>query len=224
MAQVRVHYGCGDKVGKSWLNFDSSPMLKVERLPLVGGLLHKIAGGGTPFPRDVRYGNILDGPLVPPGTATSVFASHVLEHLSFQDARRALANTYLMLAPGGVFRLIVPDLRNRAQLYLQQVASGDPDAASNFMRYSLLGQEERPRGLIKPIRRAFSGSSHLWMWDGVAMRAELGRCGFERIRECSYGDADDPAFGELEDRARFIDTTLQSPECAFEARKPAHSS
>jgi hypothetical protein len=222
-ADVRVHYGCGTKIGKSWLNFDVSPMLKVERLPLIGPVLRTLAGGGEPFPREVIYGNIVDGPLVAPGTARAVFASHVLEHLSFEDAKRAIRHTFQMLAPGGVFRLIVPDLRSRAELYLRQVGSGDGDAASNFMRYALLGQEERPRGLIKPIRRAFSGSSHLWMWDNVAMRAELERCGFEQIRECRFGDAADPAFAELEDASRFFDQTLQRDECAMEARRPARS-
>jgi hypothetical protein len=219
-AAVRVHYGCGNAVGASWLNFDASPMLWVERIPVIGRALHAAVGGGTPFPRAVRYGNIADKPLVPDNTASAVYASHVLEHLSLQETRRALANTFRMMAPGGVFRLIVPDLRSRAELYIEQLRAGDQEASSNFMRYSLLGAEERPRGLIRPIRRAFSGSSHLWMWDSVSMGAELARCGFTQIRECQFGDAQDPAFGELEVRARFIDTTLQRPECAMEARKP----
>jgi hypothetical protein len=128
-----------------------------------------------------------------------------------------------MLAPGGVFRMIVPDLRSRAELYLEQVRAGDPEASSNFMRYSLLGMEERPRGIVRPLRRAYSGSSHLWMWDAVAMRAQLAECGFEQIRECQFGDAQDPAFAELEVEARFIDIWRQSPECAMEARKPLNA-
>jgi SAM-dependent methyltransferase len=223
MSEIRIHFGCGDKVGASWLNFDTSPMLKVERIPIIGGVLRLLAGGGAPFPRQVLFGNIVNGPLVDEGSAVAVYASHVLEHLSLQDARSALKNTFRMLAPGGVFRLIVPDLRSRAELYLRQVQAGDPDAASNFMRFSLLGQEERPRGLVKPIRRAFSGSSHLWMWDSVSMRRELEDCGFERIRVCQFGDSKDPAFAELEDQSRFIDSTLQTPECALEAYKPANA-
>ena len=112
-------------------------------------------------------------------------------------------------------------LRTRAELYLQQVTAGDPESDSNFMRYSVLGMEQRQRGMIRLIRRTFSGTSHLWMWDLFSMRAELERCGFEAIRECQFGDAEDPAFAELEDRSRFLDTTLQRKECALEARKPA---
>lgn len=216
---IRVHYGCGDKIGASWSNFDASPMIRIERLPLIGTTLKKLAGGGTPFPQQVRYGNIIDGPLVPEGTAHCVFASHVLEHLSLTDARQAIRNTLLMLRPGGVFRLIVPDLRSRAEIYLRDLQLGDSEAASNFMRYSLLGAEERPSG-VRALRKLFSGSSHLWMWDVLSMTAELERCGFVGIRECRFGDAEDPAFAELEVEARFIDTTLQRPECALEARKP----
>jgi hypothetical protein len=217
---VRVHYGCGDKTGPSWLNFDASPMIPVERLPIFGKLLHKLSGGGAPFPPAVNYGNIIKAPLVPEGTATAVYASHVLEHLSLADARAALRNTYRMLAPGGVFRLIVPDLRSRIERYTADASAGDPEAAHNFMRYCLLGMEERPRGIVRTLRKAFSGSSHLWMWDASAMRAELERCGFTAIRECSFGDADDPAFSEVENPARFADTTLARPECALEAKKP----
>jgi hypothetical protein len=219
-AATHVQYGCGSVIGKSWMNFDVSPMLLVDKIPLIGPMLHRVVDGGTPFPREVLYGNIAEGPLVPEGTASAVYASHVLEHLSLIDARRALANTFRMLAPGGVFRLIVPDLRSRAELYLEQLRAGDPEASSNFMRYSLLGQEERPRGFIRPIRHAFSGSSHLWMWDTVSMSAALASCGFERIRECRFGDAEDPAFAEVEVLSRFVDTTLQKAECAMEARKP----
>lgn len=185
-SQVRVHYGCGNSVGASRLNFDASPMLRVERIPNIGRVLHAAVGGGTPFPREVRYGNIADKPLVPDDTAKAVYASHI----------------------------------SRAEVYLEQVRAGDTEAAPNFTRHSLLGQEERTRGLIRPIRRAFSSSSHMWMWDAVAMRAELERAAFTAIRECQFSDAEDPAFARLEVRTRFIDTTLQRPECAMEARKP----
>jgi hypothetical protein len=217
---IRVHFGCGDSIGASWKNFDVSPMLMIERIPLIGSLLHKALGGGTPFPREVIYGNIAEKLLVPEGTAHAAYASHVLEHLTLEEARRAVRHTFRMLRPGGMFRVIVPNLRSRAERYLQDLEAGDPEAASNFMRYSLLGLEQRPRGMIRTLRRAFSGTPHLWMWDTVAMRAELERAGFVNVRECKFGDAEDPAFRELEREDRFIDASLQRPECAMEGRKP----
>lgn len=222
--EARVHYGCGDHAGPNWLNFDVSPMLRIERLP-GGSLLKRLAGGGRPFPKAVQPGNIVKGALVPEGTASAAYASHVLEHLSLEDARVAIRNTYRMLAPGGVFRLIVPDLEWRAKLYLADMSKGDANAASEFMRQCILGREERYRSPIHWLRKQLSGSSHLWMWDFVSMKAELEAAGFSQVRRCVCGDADDPAFAEVENPNRFvgsIDDTTSMPELAMEAVKPGH--
>lgn len=219
---VRVHFGCGGHIGPSWENYDMSPMMRIERLP-GGAALKKLAGGGNTFPREVRPGDITKGPLVGKGTATAAYASHVLEHLTLEDAKKAIANTYDMLAPGGVFRLIVPDLEWRARVYLEDLSRKDPEAASNFLRYSILGQEERRRGVVAHIRKALSGSSHLWMWDFVSMGHALESVGFVNVRRCGFGDATDAAFSEVEYEPRFwgtIDEATKYPELAVEAVKP----
>jgi hypothetical protein len=45
MAPVYVQYGCGFSVGKDWLNFDSSPTLRVERLPIIGPAVGRAFNG-----------------------------------------------------------------------------------------------------------------------------------------------------------------------------------
>src|ERR1700743_1953204 len=110
-AALYVQYGCGFSAGTGWLNFDSSPTLRIERIPVVGSLLSAcLSGNAMRFPGDVQYGDICNGLPVANGTARGVYASHILEHSSLDDLRQALDNTYRMLAPGGIFRLIVPDL------------------------------------------------------------------------------------------------------------------
>ena len=99
--------------------FDNSPTLRIERIPIVGKILGRISGNGQRFPSDVRYGDICKGLPVVDGTVKGAYASHVLEHLSLEDFRVALVNTYRMLEPAGRFRLIVPDLEARARIYLE---------------------------------------------------------------------------------------------------------
>src|SRR5882724_4285284 len=141
-SDVYVQYGCGPSPGEGWLNFDSSPTLRIERIPVIGGLVSRRFSGNTwRFPPSVRYGDICKGLPVAEGTARGVYASHVLEHLSLDDCRQALVNTFKLLAPGGTFRLIVPDLEERAKRYVEQVATGTPDAAGLFLDSSGLGQE-----------------------------------------------------------------------------------
>ncbi|MQP68452.1 hypothetical protein GE253_24335 [Niveispirillum sp. SYP-B3756] len=58
-----VQYGCGWTAPPGWHNFDASPTLRFERLPLVGRLYSK---NGRRFPDNVRYGDIVRGlPLAP---------------------------------------------------------------------------------------------------------------------------------------------------------------
>src|SRR5437588_12941457 len=57
-----VQYGCGFSPGEGWENFDSSPTLRVERMPIIGPFLSaKLSGNARPFPSSVRYGDICKG-------------------------------------------------------------------------------------------------------------------------------------------------------------------
>lgn len=214
---VFVQYGCGFSAPESWLNFDSSPTLRVERLPIVGRYVKKNA---QRFPTNVKLGNIVNGLGLADNSADGVYASHVLEHLTRHECEIALTNTYRMLKPGGIFRLIVPDLQARCERYVSLVREGDETANNWFMRASYLGLEERPRSYVDKLGRAVGGGLHLWMWDLPSMTAALARAGFVRIRRCYQGDCEVEAFQAVEHAERFHDSALGIEELAVEARKP----
>lgn len=220
MAPVYLQYGCGFSVGKDWLNFDSSPTLRIERLPVFGNSLARWAGNSRRFPQEVRYGDIVKGLPVAENSMRGVYASHVLEHLALDDFRRALRNTFAILQPGGVFRLVVPDLEERARRYVDEASRKSADAGGTFMRTAHLGLEQRPRSLLGRIRLFIGGSAHLWMWDEPSIVRELKETGFTSIRRCEFGDADDAMFAQVEDPGRFKDQALELLELAVEARKP----
>ncbi|MGZ5106117.1 MAG: class I SAM-dependent methyltransferase [Usitatibacter sp.] len=185
-----VQYGCGFSAPDGWLNFDASPTLRFERLPLIGALYTRNA---QRFPKRVRYGNIVRGLPVEPNSVDGMYCSHVLEHLSLNDCGRALRNTFSYMKPGAIFRLVVPDMEKLARDY---VASGD---VHRLMRDSCLGAEER----ASAVRAIFGNSSHLWMWDEPAMREQLRTAGFRNIRRARFNDSADARFREVEDAARF---------------------
>ena len=70
------------------------------------------------FPANVEYGDIVKGLPVPTGSCRGIYSSHVLEHLALNDLRKALRETHRLLAEGGTFRLVVPDLEHEARTYL----------------------------------------------------------------------------------------------------------
>ena len=193
-----VNYGCGYGDGncapEGWLNFDASPTLRIQRIPLIGWLTP------APFPATARYGDIRKGPLVADGSADGVYGSHVLEHLALDDCRVALKNSFRMLRPGGVFRLVLPDLKLLAREYL---ASAEPDAAIRFMEATSMGRTSRPRGLMGLLRSWIGNSEHQWMWDYPAMAMELGNAGFVSIRPAVLGDSGDAMFAKVESENRW---------------------
>ena len=70
------------------------------------------------WPQNVEFGDIVRGLPIEEGSCRAIYCSHVLEHLALDDFRVALHNTYRYLAPEGVFRFVVPDLKVLATDYV----------------------------------------------------------------------------------------------------------
>jgi hypothetical protein len=194
-----VQYGAHFCAPKEWLNFDISWTLRLQRLPVLGGILAR----STPmFPDNVQYGDIVRGLPVPPNSCSGIYASHVLEHLALDEFRRALANTFKLLKPSGIFRTIVPDLEVACRRYMD---SKESNSAEQFMRATGLGREVSPVGLEAHLRLILGRSQHLWMWDYKGLARELELAGFKKIRSCKFGDCSDSMFRLVEDEYRFAD-------------------
>ena len=199
MGSPYVHYGCGFCAPREWLNFDASPTLRLQRLPVLGRWV--VTNNGR-FPPNVLYGDIVRGLPLTARTCRAVYCSHVLEHLSLSDFRLALRNTRRLLGERGIFRLVVPDLRAAAERYLADLDAG---SAARFMVETCLGVEERPRGLMEFARSWLGNSRHLWMWDFQSLRTELEGAGFAGVRRASFGDSEEPMFAAVEERGRWAD-------------------
>ena len=197
MHSPHVQYGCGWHAPEAWLNFDASPTLRVERTPILRILSVR---NPEPFPANVRYGDIVAGLPIADGSCELLYCSHVLEHLSLDDFTVALSNSFTIMAPGAVWRMVLPDLRLEAERYL---ADAEPAAAEAFMRATGLGVAQRPRRIADRLRQALGHSRHLWMWDFESLSARLDAAGFCEIRRAVLGDSMHDEFAVVEDRARW---------------------
>ena len=56
-----------------------------------------------------------------------VYASHLFEHLSLSSANLFLAESYRCLKPGGVIRVVVPDLYQICKKYINEYDGGKTD-------------------------------------------------------------------------------------------------
>ena len=199
MQSQNVQFGCGTCAPESWLNFDAGPAFLLEkRLPFLKSAL--VRRGFPDYPANIHYGDVIKGLPVAPASAQRVYCSHVLEHLALEDCRKSLRNVLSYLVPGGVFRLVVPDLEFYMHNYLDSPA---PEAASVFMAESYLGEREGARGLKSLPRAVFGRSQHLWMWDYKSFAHELEAAGFTGIRRAQFGDSGDAAFAAVENEGRW---------------------
>ena len=197
MSELYVQYGCGMCAPPSWVNFDASPTVRFERIPLLGRLYKKNA---VRFPDNVRYGDIVRGLPIKPESCDGIYCSHVLEHLAYEDCLAALRNTFLYLKPGGIFSAVVPDLEQLIRGYLRNSLESP---AVWLMKTTQLGRDRRPRGFRELLVAYLGNSAHLWMWDERSLANALRETGFRDIRRVSFGDSPDPRFVDVEDSARF---------------------
>jgi SAM-dependent methyltransferase len=184
---------------------------------VLGGILR--ATVGELFPAGVRFGDIVRGLPVPDRSAAAVYCSHVLEHLARDEMPIALRNTLRILVPGGVFRLVVPDLRWRVCRYLDAAEVNDPTAADQLIASCYLGVRRGPKTFIDIAKGIWGNSRHLWMYDFAGLKLLLEDAGFTAIRRCELGDAHDAMFYLVEDPARFVDDGQR--ELTVEAVRPA---
>ena len=211
MDKLYVQYGCGHSAPEAWVNYDVSPTLRIQKTPILGVLLKNQLR--THFPPNVKYGNIIKGLPVPDNSCEGVYCSHTLEHLSLNDFRISLQNTYRILKKGGIFRCVVPDLEWAARNYVESLNEGEDLASIQFINNTLLGTEERPRGLKEFLFSFYGNSRHLWMWDTKSLSRELEKVGFVDIRPCKFNDCPDIMFEQVEDEHRFVNAV------AIECRK-----
>lgn len=195
-----IQFGCGLSCPPGWRNYDSSVRLRLQMIPLLGRCVP--AGPFGRFPRGVMYGDIVTGLPVPNGSAALLYCSHVLEHLALDELRMAIPNCFRLLANGGVFRIVLPDLEKMIHAYNESNAT---DRSICFIRSTLMGKEERSRSLGARLRDAIGNSHHLWLWDYASLSNELAMAGFKNIRRARFGDSGIPAFAAVEDQSRWAD-------------------
>jgi len=212
---IRLNVGCGPSPIRGWVNLDNSLSVRLARIP---GAMKALASVGLVGPRNlkvyqaarefnVRYGNALNLPFEP-NSVKVLYSSHMLEHLDRIEARRFLAEAKRVLAPGGIIRVVVPDLQMRARTYLEK---GDADA---FM--SSLGSREHSLHSYGAKLKflALGDRGHQWMYDAVSLAALIESCGFVDARSINAGETSIPDPGGLDLRERMEESIY------LEASKP----
>jgi len=168
---LRLHIGSGGFDLPGWVNIDSWPA------PLAISL-----DWGLPFAS---------------ASSRFVFLSHLLEHLFYSgQSQHLLEEIRRVLQPGGVVRIVVPDIGQCIDAY----AANDTEFFANRQAH-WSSSVDNPTRLEQFLSYAGAGpgpsqliESHKYGYDFETLQRCLLRAGFVNVRRCNYQSS---AFAEL---------------------------
>ena len=149
----------------------------------------------------------------PPGTVSHVYGDNMIEHVPLEGARALFRHALRALQPGGRIRLVTPDARRCAEIYLE----GGELAEAQFEAHR--GAGTRMEHAVDILRAVFVEYEHDrgYAWDFESLSAELRSAGFEAIERCELEESDDPVLRGLESRVLPVDRVAM---LVVEARRP----
>ena len=107
-----LNVGCGSSFHPAWINIDL--------VPAAPAVVQFDIRKGIPFPNDYF---------------DAVYSSHMIEHLRSHEAERLMQEAARVARPGGIIRIVTPDLERMVKDYLstlERVTAGDPTAEANY--------------------------------------------------------------------------------------------
>lgn len=214
---AKLHLGCGLITPDGWINMDGSWNARLAKHPFWRKVLaatsiiskdqSSIAWNPKIISRDVRK------PLpFPVDTLDAIYASHLLEHLYLNEARQLLQECFRTLRPGGVLRMVVPDLRAAAIAYLKFADSYDFRNSKNatpadWLNSKLLLREpSAAQGNVfsKVYTNLKDFHSHKWMYDAPSLCSEFSKVGFVDVGEMQLHRSRIVGIEDVEDHSRVL--------------------
>jgi len=145
---------------------------------------------------------------LPDESCSVLFCSHMLEHVPHYKIQRTLLEFSRVLKPGGVLRLLVPDLERIAKAYVEKDEAffdkaleedknirQDLGIGGKFMNFVISPGQDTvlvDRGLSEFV----GGYAHLYAYDFGMMKILLDGCGFSDVRKVGFCESSVAEFSE----------------------------
>jgi len=163
-AVARLEIGAGNTVVEGWLGTDLRPRHH--------DVLEMDATERFPFPD-----NSLD----------FVHAEHLIEHITYRQGQRTLAECRRVLKPGGVVRLATPDLALLVAIYRGDAGpEGEHYLEWAYNAFMKKAPHVHPVFLLNHNLRAWG---HTFVYDAEVLRMALEDAGFVDIEQCRLGES-----------------------------------
>lgn len=190
----KLHLGCGTNLLPGWLNTD--------RFPGTTSVLKLDVTKQFPF-KDEEFGY--------------VFCEHMIEHLSYPEGMRMLAECHRVLKRGGKIRISTPDLAFLIDLYRDDRSEIQERyvrwATAKYVRHA---DESTSVFVINNFVRDWG---HKFIYDQDTMRSALEKAGFREVSRRELNRSEDKELCDLENEARMPEGFLRLETFTLEAFK-----
>jgi SAM-dependent methyltransferase len=189
-AGLKLHLGAFDCAVDGWLNTDVTPHIFIAKIPGAAGLLRAVGRLDDKkydmhrrgqF-RALTYVDLTRTLPFADASVAAVFSSHVFEHLFRDEIKRLVAEIRRVLIPGGVCRVVVPDLEKVIGLY-------DPESPERFLSAMF---EADTRDAVK--------NGHHWGFTGASLKKLFTDGGFATAEVAAFREGQCPDIGVLDNR------------------------
>jgi predicted SAM-dependent methyltransferase len=203
--KYKINIGCGKSPTDGWMNFDNSPAIMLAVSPVkyffakIFKLLNKEQIQNINWNKNnkIIFADAKKKIPLPNASAECVYTSHMIEHLSRDEAIFFLNESMRVLESGGILRIAIPDLKLVVSSY---VKNQDADV---FMEKIFVAPP--PINNIKQkISLFFNGyRHHQWMYDEKSLTKLIKTLGFRKIFICKPGETNiiDPGNLNLYERS-----------------------
>jgi len=192
MVDIKLNLGCGSVRPVGWINADSSINAHLQRVPWVGKSLAKLINKVSYDSNNVVYMNLNKPWRYKTKSVNVVYASHLFEHLSLRSAALFLEESYRCLKPGGVIRLVVPDLYMICKRYIDEYENSNHSDPTKFILWAINMHREGQYGNVNGVKKLFLEwqdypHQHKFMYDDKSLMNKIEQYGFKDLKSMSYG-------------------------------------
>lgn len=185
--ELKLNIGCGTSGILGWVNIDNSPSILLSRLPFGRRIFR------TPdWPRDVRRADVRKRIPFADSSVSYIYSSHTFEHFTYEESLAVAKECFRVLKPGGILRIVVPDLGTMVRDYLADTSN--PKASHRFIGRLLL--TGNVRDVLHP------GAHHKQMFDAASLVQLLREAGFQSPTMSSFGNSLIPEISTIDLESR----------------------
>lgn len=196
-----LNLGCGERVVDGWTNVDYSLGARLAKWPGFKLLNKKLRIFSLNWDNRIVLHDLTKPFPWQTSSVSAIYSSHTLEHLSRADGASFVRECYRVLRPGGLIRILVPDLHSIVHRYTSRAMGAEQFIEALGVTYETTGRGVKSR--LAPLLQY----PHKCMYDQEALLRLLRQQGFDAMPRTAF-ESTIPGIDRIERRERTLDAVI----------------